>query len=505
MTVTDANDNTISGEPVTLATDGGQQISAVTDHGDGTYTATVTATTTAGNSQLTATDGSLSGGATLTQVPGAPASVVVNLDPASITADGSSHTTATVTVEDAHGNRRTGDPLTVKSSGDQDVGAVTDHGGGKYTTTITSTTKAGTYTITATDGSKSGAATLTQTPGPVASVALDLSPDTLVADGATKSTAKVTVEDVNGNRVTGDPVKLTTDGGQEIGAVSDNGDGTYTADVTSTKKAGTSELTAADGSVTDVKTLTQVHGPVASVALNLSPDSLVADGASKTTAKVTVTDANGNTISGESVKLTTDGGQGIGAVSDNGDGSYTAEVTSTKTAGKSKLTATDGSVTGDATLTQTPGPVASVALKLEPASITADGNSHTTAKATVEDVNGNRVTGDPVKLTTDGGQTIGTITDNGDGTYTADVTSTKTAGTSKLTATDGSVTDDATLTQVPGPAASVALKLDPASITADGNSHTTAKATVEDVNGNRDGRRPREADDRRRPDHRHDH
>ena len=297
----------------------------------------------------------------------------------------------------------------------------------------------------------------------------------------------------------GDPVKLTTDGGQTIGTITDNGDGTYTADVTSTKTAGTSKLTATDGSVTDDATLTQVPGPVASVALKLDPASITADGNSHTTAKATVEDVNGNPITGDPVTLDDRRRPDLGTISDNGDGTYTADVTSTKTAGTSKLTATDGSVTDDATLTQVPGPAASVDLKLDPASITADGNSHTTAKATVEDVNGNPITGDPVTLATDGGQGIAAVSDNSDGTYTADVTSTTTAGTSKLTATDGSVTDVKTLTQTPGPVASVDAQARPRV-----DNRRRQLAHHRDGDGRRrerqpDNRRPRRADNRRRP------
>ena len=54
--MTDANGNRVSGETVTLSSGG-----SMTDNDDGTYTGTVTSTTTAGNRTITATDGSIFG------------------------------------------------------------------------------------------------------------------------------------------------------------------------------------------------------------------------------------------------------------------------------------------------------------------------------------------------------------------------------------------------------------------------------------------------------------
>ena len=68
---------------------------------------------------------------------------------------------------DAHGNGRIGDTLTVTTSGDVGIGAVTDNGDGTYTATLTASTTPGTETITVTTGAATGGATLTElsTPG----------------------------------------------------------------------------------------------------------------------------------------------------------------------------------------------------------------------------------------------------------------------------------------------------------------------------------------------------
>lgn len=106
------------------------------------------------------------------------------------------------------------------------------------------------------------------------------------------------------------------------------------------------------------------------------------------------------------------------------------------------------------------GPAATVTVSLSPASITADGASHTTAVATVTDADLDAVAGDHVSFSSsDPGDTIGPVTDDGNGTYTTTITSSTAAGEATITATDSSVAPSvsgrATLTQTAPPAAPV--------------------------------------------------
>jgi hypothetical protein len=75
-------------------------------------------------------------------------------------------------------------------------------------------------------------------------------------------------------------------------------------------------------------------------------------------------------------------------------------------------------------LTNTPGDAYSMDVALTPSSVVADGLTSSTATATVGDFYGNPVPGDSISffdpLPT--GFTIGSTTDNGDGTYSATVT-----------------------------------------------------------------------------------
>jgi hypothetical protein len=98
-------------------------------------------------------------------------------------------------------------------------------------------------------------------------------------------------------------------------------------------------------------------GPATGVEVLLSPETILADGSSTSIATATVTDDNEIGVFGEEVSFaSSDLGETIGPIADNGDGTYTAEITSSETAGASAVTATDTSVEpevlGTATLLQ---------------------------------------------------------------------------------------------------------------------------------------------------------
>ncbi|MGI8506931.1 MAG: invasin domain 3-containing protein [Solirubrobacteraceae bacterium] len=230
-----------------------------------------------------------------------------------------------------------------------------------------------------------------------------------------------------------------------------------------------------------------------SVTVKLAPASIVADGSSTSMATATVTGLLGQPAAGETVAFSSsDTHETVGAVTDHGDGTYTATITSSLTPGLATITANDTSVTpnlsGSATLTQTAGPAKTVTVTLSPGSILADGNSTSTANATITDAQGHPLSGQTVGFSSsDTHETVGAVTDHGDGTYTATITSSLTPGPATITATDTSVTPNlsgsATLTQTAGPAKTVTVTLFPGSIVADGNSTSTAAAVVTDAQG----------------------
>ena len=73
-----------------------------------------------------------------------------------------------------------------------------------------------------------------------------MSPATIVADGQATATATATVT-AGGLSVIGDQLTFaSSDSGQNLGPVTDNGDGTYTTTVTSSRSVGPATITASD-------------------------------------------------------------------------------------------------------------------------------------------------------------------------------------------------------------------------------------------------------------------
>jgi hypothetical protein len=189
-------------------------------------------------------------------------------------------------------------------------------------------------------------------------------PATAPADGVSSVTVTVQARDAHGNPVPtgGDTVAMHAGSGT-LSRVTDHGDGTYTATLTSTEKGLVSVFASLNGNpiaddVTVGFTSPPVVGPpsAAHSTITAAPATAVADGTSSATIAVQARDAadTPETTGGDSVVLSTTRGT-LSAVRDRGDGTYTATLTSTQ-AGAAVVTATLGgaAVTGSATVTFSP-------------------------------------------------------------------------------------------------------------------------------------------------------
>src|SRR5206468_4302246 len=163
-TVTDAFSNPVSRSEERRVGRGDVTFGSTTDNADGTYSATLTSSTTTGAETITGHDGLITGTATLHEHAGAAAHLSLSLTPDTITANGVATSTATATVTDAFSNPVSGDTVTFSTSGDVTFGSTTDHGDGTYTPTITASTTAGDETVTGHDGLITGTATLHEHP-----------------------------------------------------------------------------------------------------------------------------------------------------------------------------------------------------------------------------------------------------------------------------------------------------------------------------------------------------
>ncbi len=181
-----------------------------------------------------------------------------------------------------------------------------------------------------------------------------------------------------------------------------------------------------------------VAGPVSAATTTIvaSPTTLVANGSTQSTITVQAKDANGNNLaaSGGAVTLHPTLGT-IGTVTDNANGTYTATFTSPTTTGTSTITGTIGGnpITASTTIALTTGPVsaATTTIVASPTTLVANGSTQSTITVQAKDASGNNLaaSGGAVTLHPTLG-TIGTVTNNNNGTYTATFTSPATTGTS---------------------------------------------------------------------------
>ena len=489
---------------------------AVTDNGNGTYTATLTGVKAGSNTIAATIDGQKVTAATptVTVVPGA-----ISLSKSTITVSAaqvtsSNSVTVTLVARDGNGNQELGGGLAVSFGLGSGIaggafGTVTDHKNGTYTAAFTRTT-AGSNTITATIGGQgvtSTPPTVTVVPGPVSLSHSTITTSASQVTSDSSVTVTLVARDASGNQEIsgGLAVKFTLGSGTAGGTfstVTDHKNGTYTATLTGTK-AGSNAIIATIGghAVTSTPpTVTVVPGTVSlsKSTLTLSASQVISGNSASVT--LVARDSTGNQEFGGGLTVAFGLGTGsasgtISAVTDNGNGTYTATITGTK-AGSNTITATIGGqkITSTApTVTVVPGAVSlsQSTITVSASQVTSGGTATVTLVA--RDANGNQEPSGGLKValglgTGSASGTLGTVTDHKNGTYTATFTAT-TAGSNTITATIGgqSVTSTPpTVTVVAGPASvSKSTVTVSASQFTSGNS-TTVTLVVRDANRNQE-------------------
>lgn len=336
--------------------------------------------------------------------------------------------------------------------------------------------------------------------GPSAATTLiKRTPGKIAADGSSTATVTVVARDAAGRPITvgGATVTLSTTLGS-LSSVTDVGNGTYTATLTSVTTPGTAHITGTLNA-SPIAASTGVDfvpgGPSgATTTMNHAPNRIVADGISTATITVRARDANGNLIQtgGATVLLNTTLGS-LGSVTDNGNGAYTATLTSATTRGKATVS---GSINGDPIAATTsvdfvPGAPsgATTTIGRSPSRIVADGITTSTITVRAKDASGNvvQVGGATVVLNTTRGS-LGSVTDNGNGTYTATLTSSTSRGVATISGTIDSdpIVSTTSVDFVPGPPSGAATTIvrSAASIPADGTSTVTITVRAKDQFGN---------------------
>ncbi|WP_181882501.1 Ig-like domain-containing protein, partial [Escherichia coli] len=160
------------------------------------------------------------------------------------------------------------------------------------------------------------------------------------ADGSTANTLQVRVTDAFGNALAGQTVSVTADNSAMVASTVITGpDGTVEISVTS-QIAGTSAVTASINNSSLSRNVTFVADvSTAQIAvLEVTQDNTVADGSTANTLQVKVTDANGNTLAGQTVSVLAGNSATVApTVTTQPDGTVEISVTS-QTAGTSAVT-----------------------------------------------------------------------------------------------------------------------------------------------------------------------
>ena len=492
--VTDAFGNALAGQTVSvLAGNGATTAPTVTTQPDGTVEISVTSQT-AGISAVTASINNSSQSRNVTFIADVRtakiADLVVTRD--NSVADGAMANTLRVRVTDAFGNTLAGQTVSVMADNSATVSlTVTTEPDGTVEISVTSQT-AGVSAVTASINNSS----LSQSVKFIADVRTAQIADLVVikdgseADGSTANTLQVRVTDAFGNALAGQTVSVTADNSAMVASTVITGpDGTVEISVSS-QTAGISAVTATINNSTasqNVMFIADVR--TAKIAdLVVTRDNSVADGAMANTLQVKVTDANGNTLAGQTVSVLADNGATTApTVITEPDGTAEISVTS-QTAGVSAVTATINSSSQSQNVTfiadVSTAKIADLVVIKDGSE--ADGSTANTLRVRVTDAFGNALAGQTVSVLADNGATTApTVITEPDGTAEISVTS-QTAGVSAVTATINSSSQSQNVTFIAD--VSTAKIADLVVIKdgseADGSTANTLRARVTDAFGN---------------------
>ncbi len=357
VAIKDVNNNPIAGHTVNLTQGSGSSVvtavSSTTDAaGQTVFTVTNTKAEAVTYTAVDTTAGvTVTQTATVTFTPGAADAAQSSLaaSVASVTADGTSGSTLTVTIKDVNDNPITGHAVNLTQGGGSSVITAVDDttdAAGQAVFTVTNTT-AETVTYTAED--TTAGVTVTQTasvtfnPGAASATqsTLAASVASVTADGTSGSTLTVTIRDVNDNPITGHTVSLTQGGGSSVIATANSttdatGQAVFTVTNTTAETVTyTAEDTTDNVAIDQTASVTFTPG-VADAALSTltaSQASVAANGADSSTLTVTLKDANGNLITGHTVSLTQGSGSSVIAAvyeTTNADGHAVFTVTNAR-------------------------------------------------------------------------------------------------------------------------------------------------------------------------------
>ena len=410
--VTDAFGNALAGQTVSVLADNGATVALTeTTKPDGTAEISVTSQT-AGVSAVTVSINNSSQSRNVTFIADVRTAQIASLEVTqdNAVADGAMANTLRARVTDAFGNALAGQTVSVMAgNGATTAPTVTTQPDGTVEISATSQT-AGISTVTATINNSS----LSRNVMFVADVRtaqiadLVVIKDGSVADGSTANMLRVRVTDAFGNALGGQTVSVLADNGVTTApTVITEPDGTVEISVTS-QTAGVSAVTATINSSSQSQNVTFIADvSTAKIAeLEVIRDNAVADGSTANTLQVKVTDANGNTLAGQTVSVTAGNSATVApTVTTQPDGTVEIIVTS-QTAGTSTVTASINNSSLSQNVTFIPGDASQLTSTVETNKSNYTVGETITITVTLRDAFDNLVTGAASQLAADGVLTV---------------------------------------------------------------------------------------------------
>ena len=410
----------------------------------------------------------------MTNNPGPPSQIVINSGNSQAVTVGSAFAPLQITVEDSYGNpvpAGTGVTFTAPSSGAS--GTFT----ASYTTTLPTTANG---TISATlyiqshrrgvqrdpslDGHYLAAHfSLTNDPGPPAQIAITGGNSQAVTVGSAFQPLQITVEDSYGNAVgAGTSVTFTAPGTGAGGTFASSGtnaatlqtaaNGTISAAFTANHTPGAYSVILSSTGITSPPSfsLTNNPGPPSQIVINSGNSQAVTVGSAFQPLQITVEDSYGNAVgAGTSVTFTapSSGASGIFTASytttlpTTANGTISASFTSNHIAGAYSVTLASTGITSPPSfsLTNNPGPPSQIAIAGGNSQAVAVGTAFAPLQITVEDSYGN-----PVPAGT--GVTFTAPASGANGIFTASGTNSATL----QTAANGAISAAFTANHIPG-------------------------------------------------------
>ena len=451
LVVTDANGNqqTLT---ATVQPDGSFSVDVTTPLAEGGYQVTASVTDPAGNTGTATDDGSVDTTAPIVTV-NAPDNTNDNTPTITGTTDAAPGSTVTLTVTDANGNQQTL-TATVQPDGSYSADVVTPLPDGGYDVTASVTDPAGNRGTSSDDGSVDTTANITVSLDDVNAANVANTPISGTSDVGPGRTVILVISDATGKSVTVTAV-TDADGNYQTSAdLSGLADGNLTVVASVTDAAGN------PASATDDTTLLDTTPPDASITLdgNITPDDVINAAESKQDIAVTGR-VGGDVKEGDTVTLTVNGKAFTGLVladktfsinvpgSDlvaDGDKVIDAKVTTTDAAGNSTTQSDSERYSVDTVAPE-------LGIDLDPIVV---GGDNTVNKAEADDkasvtlsgtVSGDAKVGDTVTLTVGDGSKLTTqvvVLGNGQLGFSTSTTADKLVDGSRVTA-EITVTDAA--------------------------------------------------------------